>query len=228
MPKTNPFKHLHQDKDKEVSNGDSSKPSALAKKVSVLFFLLFLLLFRHYAPWEPNYEQSDTLTCKIFTLYFFIINQTLGIVHEGGHGVCYILNCPEFMMVANGTIFQLLFPGLIAYYYFKKGNVFAAMIAFFFLGVSLQYTAWYLSTAHEGPILPAHKSFLGVDAYHDFHYMLSATGLLAYEAVLAGLVRFVAYAMMIVSVLGMFLDAFSNGGGQRENPQKEGRKKIFK
>lgn len=206
MPEINPFKHLHQDKGVE----EHTKSKVLAKKISLLLFVIFLLLFPHHTPWEPGYVQSDTLIHKIFTLYFFIVNQTLGVVHEGGHGVCYILHCPEFVTVANGTIFQLLFPGLIAYYYYKKGNIFASMIAFYFLGFSLHYTAWYLSTAHEGPILPAHKSFLGVDAYHDFNYMLNATGLLAYESFIAGLIRFVAYLILLASVIGMFFDAFAH------------------
>src|SRR5665648_61044 len=100
MSKTNPFKHLHQNKGEEVHKGSSLQPSTLSKKVLLLLFVLFLLLFPHYVPWEPNYGQSDTLAYRIFTLYFFIINQTLGIVHEGGHGVCYILNCPEFITIA--------------------------------------------------------------------------------------------------------------------------------
>ena len=183
MAKRNPFKHLHS--------------------------ILFLLLFPHHAPWEPAYEQNSGLLQQIFILYFFIANQTLGIIHESGHGVCYILSCPEFMMVLNGTVFQVLFPAGIAYYYKKKGNLFAMYIALFFVGFSLHYTAWYISTAHEGLILPAHKSFLGVDAYHDFNYMLSAMGLLAYESLIAGLTRFVAYVIMIIAVLWMFFDAFS-------------------
>ena len=209
MAERNPFSHFHRNKAKESQTNSSSEPSLFAKRVLLAVFVFFLLSFPHYAPWEPAYVQSDTFTQKIFTLYFFIVNQTLGIVHEGGHGVCYLLNCPEFITVANGTVFQLLFPGLIAYYYYKKGSLFAAMTALFFLGFSLQYTAWYLSTAHEGLILPAHKSFLGVDAYHDFNYMLSATGLLAYESLIAGLTKFVAYVIMIVAVLWMFFDAFS-------------------
>lgn len=215
MSETNPFKHLHQDEGEKEHAESTLQSKTLAKRVSLLLFIIFLLLFPHYAPWEPSYAQSDTLTHKIFTLYFFIANQTLGIVHEGGHGVCYILHCPEFITMANGTIFQLLFPGLIAYYYYRKGNIFAAMIAFFFLGFSLQYTAWYLSTAHEGSILPAHKSFLGVDAYHDFNYMLSATGLLAYESLIAGLTRFIAYLIMLASVVGMFVEAFPNRNKKR-------------
>jgi len=215
MPKSNPFKHLHQDND-ESDETESLGSRIVAKRVTLGIFVLFLLLFPHYAPWEPSYTQSDTLIQKIFTLYFFVANQTLGIVHEGGHGVCYILPCPEFLTMANGTIFQLLFPGLIAYYYYRKGNVFAAMIALFFVGFSLQYTAWYLSTAHEGLILPAHKSFLGVDAIHDFNYMLSAMGLLAYESLIAGVTRFVAYLIMLTAVIGMFFEAFSNKDKSRK------------
>ena len=206
MPENNPFKHLHQDNEEK----DESESSLLAKRVILVIFVIFLLLFPHYAPWEPNYQKSDSLLQMLFTLYFFVANQTLGIVHEAGHGICYILPCPEFITMANGTIFQLLFPGLIAYYYYRKGNLFAAMIALFFVGFSLQYTAWYLSTAHEGLILPAHKSFLGVDAIHDFNYMLSAIGLLAYESLIAGLTRFVAYLIMIAAVIGMFFGAFPN------------------
>ncbi len=224
MPRINPFKHLHQDK----GEGKETESSLLAKRVTLVIFVAFLLLFPHYAPWEPAYQKSDSLLQMIFTLYFFVVNQTLGIVHEAGHGVCYLLPCPEFLTMANGTIFQLLFPGLIAYYYYRKGNLFAVMIALFFVGFSLQYTAWYLSTAHEGLILPAHKSFLGVDAIHDFNYMLSAMGLLAYESLIAGLTRFVAYLIMLTAVIGMFFEAFPNKyKSRRLNSGWRRRKKDF-
>jgi len=179
-----------------------------AKKVLLLLFVLFLLLFPHYAPWEGDHTQNHSIVGQIFSLYFFIANQTLGIIHESGHGVCYIFSCPEFITVLNGTLFQLLFPAGIAYYYKRKGNDYAMYIALFFVGFSLHYTAWYISTAHEGLILPASKSFLGVDAYHDFNYLLSRMGILPYEAVIAGVTRFIAYLIMIVSVIGMFFDAF--------------------
>lgn len=214
MAKGNPFKHLHSDNGQEADNESLLRSRIGAKRITLLIFIVFLLLFPHYAPWEPSYAQDDSWTQKIFMLYFFIVNQTLGIVHEGGHGVCYVLGCPEFITMANGTLFQLLFPGLIAYYYYKKGNVFVAMIALFFVGFSLQYTAWYLSTAHEGLILPAHKSFLGVDAIHDFNYMLNAMGLLAYESLIAGVTRFIAYLIMLASVIGMFFASFPNNTGR--------------
>jgi len=217
MSKKNSFKHLHE----EQGEVEQSSDSLSAKRVTLVIFVAFLLLFPHYAPWEPSYQQNDSFLQMVFTLYFFVANQTLGIVHEGGHGVCYILPCPEFLTMANGTIFQLLFPALIGYYYYKKGNLFAAFIALFFVGFSLHYTAWYISTAHEGLILPAHKSFLGVDAIHDFNYMLSKMGLLAYESMIAGITRFTAYVIMLVAVIGMFFDAFPNEKGKGVKKSKE-------
>ncbi|GIT99210.1 hypothetical protein [Sulfurovum sp. TSL1] len=228
MPEKNPFKHLHQDHDENERSESSLHSKTVAKRVTLGIFVVFLLLFPHYAPWEPGYAQGDSLLQRIFTLYFFVANQTLGIVHEGGHGVCYILRCPEFVTMANGTLFQLLFPGLIAYYYHRRGNLFAALIALFFVGFSLQYTAWYLSTAHEGRILPAHKSFLGVDAIHDFNYMLSVMGLLAYESLIAGFTRFIAYLIMLAAVIGMFFEAFPNKHKKSVKRGRRREKKTFK
>lgn len=118
-----------------------------AKKLLLALFVLFLLLFPHYTPWESDHAQNHNIVGQIFALYFFIANQTLGIIHESGHGGCYILSCPEFITVLNGTLFQLLFPAGIAYYYKRKGNHYAMYIALFFVGFSLHYMAWYISAA---------------------------------------------------------------------------------
>lgn len=218
MAKMKHFKYFHSKESEKVDQ----RPSSSAKKVLLLLFVFFLLLFPHYAPWELKYTQENTILKQIFTLYFFIASQTLGIIHESGHGVCYIVPCPEFIMVLNGTLFQLLFPAGIAYYYKRKGNRFAMYIALFFVGFSLHYTAWYISTAHEGLILPASKSFLGVDAYHDFNYLLSAMGLMQYESFIAGLTRFIAYILMIIAVIGMFFGAFLHRDKKKENEKKRG------
>jgi len=155
-------------------------------------------------------HQINGILEFLFILYQFVINQTLGIVHEGGHGVCYILPCPKFIMVAMGTVFQWLFPLGIAYYYKKRGNQTAFLIGLFILGISMDYTAWYMSTAHEGALLPAHKSFLGVDALHDFHYIFSTLGVLAYDSLISGMTRVVAYLVMSGAVIAMYFEAFSD------------------
>jgi len=145
-----------------------------------------------------------------FQFYFFVSNQTLGMVHEAGHGVCYILPCPRFMMVINGTLFQVGFPLGIAYYYKNKMNAFGTYIALFFTGFSLQYTAWYISTSHEGSHVSAAKSFLGVDGYHDFNYILNIFGLLPYDSLISTMVKTFAYMLMFYAVIKMFVRAFSH------------------
>lgn len=89
----------------------------------------------------------------------------------------------------------------------------AFLIGVFILGISMDYTAWYMSTSHEGAFLPAHKSFLGVDALHDFHYIFSTLGVLSYESLISDMTRVTAYILMIISVIKMFFEAFSNERG---------------
>ncbi|MBN2824591.1 MAG: hypothetical protein JXQ76_04645 [Campylobacterales bacterium] len=190
----------------------------MAKKLLFVIFALFLLLFSKYAPYgNPPVDNPSTLQ-SIFNLYFFISNQTFGIVHEGGHGICYILPCPKFLMVINGTLFQIGFPLGIAYYYKLKMNDLAVWIGVYFAGFTMHNTAWYISTAHEGAILPAHKSFLGVDAYHDFHYILNTLGLLSYDNIIAWIVRLIAYGLMLYALWKMFFLAF--GSSQEEDASK--------
>ncbi len=186
----------------------SQQNSPLVKKTTAVLFIIFFAMFIHFKPYEHNGEAVQGLAQLIFTLYNFIIYQTLGIVHEGGHGVCYVLPCPKFIMVLNGTVFQWLFPFLIGYYYKRRGQMLGYYIGLFFLGMSMQYTAWYISTSHEGLYISADKSFLGVDGYHDFNYMLSALGLLQYERSITFLTKAASYIVMFYSVIAMYLLAF--------------------
>jgi len=179
------------------------------KKSLFFLFTFFLLLYPHYSPYA---DHMTTWVSHLFSLYSFVVNQTLGIIHESGHGVCYILPCPQFVMVLNGTLFQIGFPLGVAYYYRLKKNFFASYIALFITGISLQYTAWYISTVNEGKIVPASKSFLGVDGYHDFYYLFEKIGVLPFYAEIAFFVKSIAYGVMIYAVWKMFLEAFASSG----------------
>jgi len=174
------------------------------------FFLLFYFLYLNYKPYESTPHSIASTSEYFFTLYQFIINQTLGIVHEGGHGVCYILPCPKFVMVMNGTLFQWFFPLGIAYYYKRKNNLMAFYASLFILGISLDYSSWYMSTAHEGAIVPAAKSFLGVDGIHDFNYIFTTLGVMPYESLISGMTKIVSVLLMAGALIAMFFESFSN------------------
>jgi len=202
------FSHLFPKK----KNEEDSLPAQSAKKTVLVIFVLFLILYIQYKPYDRSFETPSTFLEQVFVLYQFIITQALGIVHEAGHGVCYILPCPKFVMISMGTIFQWAFPLGIAFYYRKRGTTIAFLIGLFILGISMDHTAWYMSTAHEGALLPAHKSFLGVDALHDFHYIFSSLGVLGYASFIVGVTKVIAMLLMVGSVIGMFFEAFSNKG----------------
>jgi hypothetical protein len=185
-----------------------SKMTPAAKKTAAVALALFLLLFLKYRPYLHTGMIADSWSEYLFALYFFVCNQSLGIVHEAGHGICYLLGCPEFIMVLNGTLFQLAFPAFAAYYAKRRGYRFGMLTGFFFLGFSLKYTAWYMSTAHLYTIVPASQSFLGVDGYHDFHYLFSRLHLLAYNGTIATLTGAVATLLMLYAAGRMLWEAF--------------------
>ncbi|WP_457608125.1 hypothetical protein [Nitratifractor sp.] len=164
--------------------------------------------------------MGDSFFKELFVFYFFVVNQALGIVHEAGHGICYLLPCPTFLTVLAGTLFQWLFPLGVALYYRRRGNPLGYFIGLFLLGVSVDYAAWYLSTAPQGPYLPAAKSFLGVDALHDFHYLLGRLGLLSQASFLSGSLRILSFLLMVYGVFATLLYAFSDGGSARKAGRK--------
>jgi len=182
--------------------------SLLTKRVTFVIFFLFLFLFSKYTPYGATQLNDNSAIKNIFNLYFFISNQTLGMVHESGHGICYIFNCPKFITALNGTIFQIIFPLGVGYYYKKQFNYIGWYIGLFFTGLSSHYTAWYISTAHKSAFVSASESFLGQDSYHDFNYILNTLGLLSYDNSISILVKMTAYGLMIFSVWKMFTLAF--------------------
>lgn len=207
MKKSN-FRHLFS---KDEEKQDPSLPTDNAKKLLFGFFLGFFLLYLNYKPYDASSDRVvHGLLEFVFFIYQFIINQTVGIVHEGGHGICYLLPCPQFLTALNGTVFQWLFPLGIAYYYKRKGSLILFYVGLFILSISMDYTSWYMSTAHEGLYVSAEKAFLGEAGYHDFNYMFSALGVLEYESWIAGFTKMASTLVMFGSMVGMFLEAFSN------------------
>jgi len=198
--------------------------SSLAKKVVALLFFFFLVSFNNYLPYEHQGEVNSSFWASLFNIYFFVFNQTLGIVHEGGHGVCYLFHCPEFITTLNGTLFQLLFPLGIAYFYRRKKNAIASYIALFFVGFSLLYTSWYISTSNHGAIVSAANSFLGVDGYHDFHLILSSLGVLEHYDIIATVTKVISYLIMYFSVAMMLFEGFVTTSKKRGKKRKNKRR----
>jgi len=78
--------------------------------------------------------------------------------------------------VAGGTILQLLFPLLFAWYFWRRSHNFEAAVVGVWFSESLMYTARYLgdAQAQELPLIGGHV--------HDGHYLLGHAGLLEYAS----------------------------------------------
>ena len=74
--------------------------------------------------------------------YHFIDGANL-LIHEAGH-VLFGLPGNRFLMVAGGTLLQLLVPLMFAVHLFLQYDRFGASLCLFWFAESLMYTAVYL------------------------------------------------------------------------------------
>jgi len=174
-----------------------------------------LLLLMPYVMWLSKYSDSyvETIQGKVVHLNFDGIMLTIHnlftsanlIVHESGHGVCYLLSCPAFITFINGTLFQLALPTFAILYYKKRLNTLGVGLGFMWLAQNLIYVSWYMSYAQTPNKYPF---FLGGSATHDFWYMFSQLGVLEYDWLIAGFVRVIAVLLLLSSYFYLLYRAY--------------------
>src|SRR3954464_7223132 len=87
-------------------------------------------------------------------------------IHETGHLLFRPLG--EFMMIAGGSLFQVIVPVVFAGYFFFNGKHYSGALVLFWLGESLLNVSVYAadSVVMQLPLLG------GNDSIHDWNYML--------------------------------------------------------
>ncbi|MGA8224591.1 MAG: hypothetical protein WB780_23300 [Candidatus Acidiferrales bacterium] len=119
-------------------------------------------------------------------------------IHEGGHLLFRMLG--EFMMVAGGTIFQLLVPFLLASYFILHRQAQGVAFCLFFMFEQLLPIATYMADARAQE-LPLLSIGGGEDVIHDWNYLFGKLGVLDHDIQIAGFVRFVGWMGMIAVVV---------------------------
>ena len=189
-----------------------------------------LLLLMPYIFWLSKYNDTYVSSIHnkrmqlnfdgIMLAFHNLMSNANMIIHESGHGVCYIIHCPQFVTALNGTLFQLALPLLFIYYYYKRSNMTLAGLGGIWLAQNLVYVSWYMSYAQHPHRYPF---FLGGDAIQDFWYIFSQLGILEYDWLIAGVVRFIAVTLLLGSYLYLLYIAFIKNATSK---QKRGRKKY--
>lgn len=131
------------------------------------------------------------------------------LIHEAGHVV--FMPFGEFVMIAGGSLFQVLLPAVFVVYFYWNEKPYAAALVMFWVGESLLNVSVYAgdSIKLQLPLLG------GQDALHDWHYLLEKTGLLAATPKVAGLIRL---AGTMVIACGLFLAVKNSIKNRRLQP----------
>jgi hypothetical protein len=126
------------------------------------------------------------------------IHGPLLVFHEAGHVIFRLFG--EFMMVAGGTIGQLLMPAILCGALLSKGrDPFGAAIGLWLVGVSLLDIAPYAYDALN-PQLVLLGGRTGEEGGHDWIYLLSEAGLLKRAHAIGGLAHKLGALVMLTSM----------------------------
>lgn len=124
-------------------------------------------------------------------------------VHETGH----LLFRPfgEFMMVAGGSLFQVIVPAVFVGYFVWQKSYYSAAIVLFWVGQSILNVFVYAADATVMQLVLT-SGFTGSEgSFHDWNYLLTSTGLLSSTKTVAGIIRiagtFIIIAAGALSVL---------------------------
>ena len=106
------------------------------------------------------------------------------VIHEAGHII--FMPFGEFMMIAGGSLFQIIMPALFVGYFYRTHQPYSAALVLFWVGESILNVSVY-----AGDALDLQLPLLGgQDSIHDWNYMLSRLGWLRSTHEIAGAIRF--------------------------------------
>ena len=109
-------------------------------------------------------------------------------IHETGH----LLFTPfgEFMMIAGGSLFQVIVPAIFVGYFIWHGKMYSAAIVLLWVGQSILNVWVYASDAVVMQLVLLGGLTGSEGSFHDWNYLLTATGLLDSTKTVAGIIRF--------------------------------------
>ncbi len=155
----------------------------------------------------PNYPKLAFAI--LLTIYFLWIAATpmegsfLDLVdlpiHETGHLVFRPFG--EFMMVAGGSILQVVFPAVFVGYFVWHFKHYSAAVTLFWVGQSVINVYIYAADAKVMQLVLL-GGFTGSEgSFHDWNFMLDRLGLLESTQILSGLIRAIGTLTIIAAAI---------------------------
>lgn len=129
-------------------------------------------------------------------------------IHETGHLLFRLFG--HFMMVAGGSLFQVILPAIFVGYFAWQQKFYSAAIVLFWVGQSI-LNVWVYAADAVVMQLVLTSGFTGSEgSFHDWNYLLTATGLISSTKTVAGVIRFIGTLVIIsAGVLSVYYSFFT-------------------
>lgn len=129
-------------------------------------------------------------------------------IHETGHLIFRLFG--EFMGIAGGSLFQVIFPLVFVGYFVWQRSFYSAAIVIFWVGQSILNVWVYASDAVVMQLVLT-SGFSGSEgSFHDWNYMLDRFGLLGSTKTIAGVIRFVGTLTIIAASAASIFYSFAS------------------
>lgn len=127
-------------------------------------------------------------------------------IHETGHLIFRLFG--EFMMIAGGSLFQIIVPAVFVGYFWWNEKYYSAAIVLFWVGQSIINVYIYAADAVVMQLMLTSGMTGSEGGFHDWNYMLTSLGLIGSTKVVAGLIRLVGTVTIIAAAVVSIYYAF--------------------
>ena len=121
-------------------------------------------------------------------------------IHETGHLIFRLFG--EFISVAGGSLFQVIFPAVFVGYFLWRHQRYSAAIVLFWVGQSILNVWIYASDAVVMQLVLTSGSTGSEGGFHDWNYLLTRTDLLDSTKTVADVIR--AAGTLVIITAGAF------------------------
>ena len=120
-------------------------------------------------------------------------------IHETGHLLFRLFG--EFMMIAGGSLFQVIVPVVFTGYFVWNKKYYSAAIVLLWVGQSILNVWVYAADAVTMQLVLTSGTTGSEGGFHDWNYLLTATGLIGATKTVAGLIRLLGTVTIILGGL---------------------------
>ena len=121
-------------------------------------------------------------------------------VHETGHLVFRPFG--QFMSIAGGSLFQIIMPAAFVGYFIWQDKYYASSIVLFWVGQSILNVYVYAADAVVMQLVLTSGLTGSEGSFHDWNYLLTATGLIGSTKMVAGIIRAIGTLTIIAAAIG--------------------------